>query len=106
MDFGAEYGNYAADCSRTIPVNGKFTLRQKELYKAVLDVFRFAVTLMKPGSSINKVHNEVCRRFAAEHVRLGLYSADALKNEQKDSPLYQNFICMALPIPLDLMFTM
>jgi Xaa-Pro aminopeptidase len=91
MDFGAEYGNYAADCSRTIPVNGRFTTRQKDLYKTVLDVFRFACTLMKPGSSINKVHTEVCRRFGREHVRLGLYTAEALENQHHDSPLFQEY---------------
>jgi len=91
MDFGAEYGNYAADCSRTIPVNGRFTPRQKDLYKAVLDVFRFATSLMKPGSSINKVHNEVCRRFGHEHVKLGLYSAEDLQNQSQEHPLYQQY---------------
>jgi Xaa-Pro aminopeptidase len=91
MDFGAEYGNYAADCSRTIPVNGRFTSRQKDLYKAVLDVFRFASALMKPGSSINKVHNEVCRRFGKEHVKLGLYSAEDLQNQSREHPLYHQY---------------
>ncbi len=91
MDFGAEFGNYAADCTRTIPVNGKFTPRQKELYKAVLDVFKFACSLMKPGSTINKVHTEVCRRFSLEHVRLGLYTSDALESQNTDNPLYQQY---------------
>jgi len=91
MDFGAEYGNYAADCTRTIPVSGKFTPRQQELYQSVLDVFRFACRLMKPGSSINKVHHEVCRRFGQEHVRLGLYTAVALENQSADNPLYQEY---------------
>jgi Xaa-Pro aminopeptidase len=91
MDFGAEYGNYAADCSRTIPVNGRFTPRQKDLYKTVLDMFRFACNMMKPGSSINKVHTEVCRRFGNEHVKLGLYTAEALENQLKDNPLYQEY---------------
>jgi Xaa-Pro aminopeptidase len=91
MDFGAEYGNYAADCSRTIPVNGKFTRRQKELYQSVLDVFRFTCSLMKPGNTINKIHAEVCSRFSKEHVKLGLYSQDELKNESPDNPLYQQY---------------
>ncbi|HJZ41416.1 MAG TPA: aminopeptidase P family protein [Bacteroidales bacterium] len=91
MDFGAEYGNYAADCTRTIPVSGRFTERQKDLYKSVLDVFKFACTLMKPGSSINKVHGEVCRRFGQEHVRLGLYTADELEKQDKNTPLYQQY---------------
>jgi Xaa-Pro aminopeptidase len=91
MDFGAEYGNYAADCTRTIPVSGKYSPRQQDLYHSVLDVFRFARSLMKPGSSINKVHNEVCKRFGQEHVRLGLYTAVALENQSADNPLYQEY---------------
>jgi Xaa-Pro aminopeptidase len=91
MDFGAEYGNYAADCSRTIPVNGRYTPRQKDLYNEVLEVFRFACSLMKPGNSINKVHAEVCRRFGQAHVRLGLYAAEALENQHIDTPLYQEY---------------
>jgi Xaa-Pro aminopeptidase len=91
MDFGAEYGNYAADCSRTIPVNGRFTSRQKELYRSVLDVFKFACTLMKPGNSINKVHEEVCRRFGQEHVRLGLYTSEAFEKQDPKNPLYHQY---------------
>ena len=91
MDFGAEYGNYAADCSRTIPVNGKFTQRQKDLYKSVLDVFRFACSLMKPGNTINKIHADVCKRFGIEHVKLGLYSPQSLQEETRENPLYQQY---------------
>jgi Xaa-Pro aminopeptidase len=91
MDFGAEYGNYAADCTRTIPVNGRFSARQKELYTSLLGVFRFACTYMKPGSSINKVHSEVCRRFGQEHVKLGLYTSGALENQDAENPLYQQY---------------
>lgn len=91
LDFGAEIGNYAADCTRTIPVSGRFSPRQRELYQAVLDVFRFACTLMKPGSNINKVHQEVCRRFGQEHVKLGLYTSAALENQSKEKPLYQQY---------------
>jgi len=91
MDFGAEYGNYAADCTRTIPVNGRFTSRQRDLYKSVLEVFRFTCGLMKPGSSINKIHSEACRRFGQEHVKLGLYTAEALEKQSNDNPLYQMY---------------
>jgi Xaa-Pro aminopeptidase len=91
MDFGAEYGNYAADCTRTIPVNGRFTPRQRELYQAVLDVFRYACTFMKPGSSIGKVHAAVCRRFGEEHVKLGLYTREALENQDSANPLFQQY---------------
>jgi Xaa-Pro aminopeptidase len=91
MDFGAEVGNYAADCSRTIPVNGHFNARQKDLYKAVLDVFRFACSLMKPGNTIQQIHQEVCKRFGTEHVRLGLYTTEALENQSKEYPLFQEY---------------
>ncbi len=91
MDFGAEYGNYAADCTRTIPVNGKFSPRQRDLYQSVLDLFKFARSLMKPGNTINKVHAEVCKKFSREHVKLGLYSEEELNNESRDNPLYMKY---------------
>jgi len=91
MDFGAEYGNYAADCTRTIPVSGRFTPRQKELYTTVHEVFKFACTLIKPGNTINKVHTEVCRRFGLEHVKLGLYSAAELESQDSKNPRYHQY---------------
>lgn len=91
MDFGAEYGNYAADCTRTIPVNGRFSPRQKDLYNSVLRVFRFACSLMKPGTTINKIHAAVCSEFRKEHIKLGLYTEHEMENESKDSPLYQQY---------------
>jgi len=91
MDFGAEYGSYAADCSRTIPVNGKFTERQKLAYQSVLDVFKFARSLMIPGSSINKVHEEVCKKFEKEHIKLGLYKQSDLEENGTDFSLMQQY---------------
>lgn len=91
MDFGAEYGNYAADCSRTIPVNGRFTGRQRSLYLSVLEVFRYACSLMKPGNTIQQIHAEVCKRFSAEHLKLGLYTREALAGETADNPLYLQY---------------
>jgi Xaa-Pro aminopeptidase len=91
MDFGAEIGNYAADCTRTIPVNGLFTARQKDLYKSVLEVYKFARSLMVPGSTINKVHQEVCRKFEKEHIRLGLFTQQAVEAQDKENPLWQQY---------------
>lgn len=91
MDFGAEYGNYAADCSRTIPVNGRFTSRQKDLYNSVLEVFRFAKEQIKPGNTINKINKEVCRKFEAEHISLGLYTKDDLARQEKENQLCQQY---------------
>jgi Xaa-Pro aminopeptidase len=91
LDFGADYGNYAADCSRTIPVNGKFNDRQKEIYSAVLEVFKYARSLMKPGTCINEVHEKVCKKFEKEQVKLGLYSNEDLEKQNSKSPLYQKY---------------
>ncbi len=71
MDFGAEYANYSADLSRTIPSDKKFSARQKELYNSVLKVFKFARKCIKPGVSIHEYHKEVCELWQEEHVKLG-----------------------------------
>jgi len=79
MDFGAEYANYSADLSRTIPVSGKFTKRQRDLYDACLRVFKYARSLMVPGVTINSFHKKVCKMWEEEHIKLGLYSKDDVK---------------------------
>ena len=76
LDFGAEYNNYASDCSRTIPVNGKFSSRQKECYDAVLRVFKKARTLYIPGNSIDSINQKVNEWINEECVNLGLYTLD------------------------------
>jgi len=88
MDFGAEYANYAADCSRTFPVNGKFSERQRALYEATLRVFYFARDLMLPGTTITEIHSKVCRKWEEEHIRLGLYSKEDLEKQEAQNPLY------------------
>jgi Xaa-Pro aminopeptidase len=91
MDFGSEYGNYIADCTRTIPVNGRFTKRQKELYNACLRILNRAMELVVPGNTINSLHNDVCRAWEEEHIRLGLYTRDQLKNQDPQEPLFFKF---------------
>lgn len=83
MDFGAEYSNYAADMTRTIPVNGKFTKRQKDVYNAVLRVMKKAVKLIKPGNTINKVNEDVNRLIEKELVNLGLAKASDISDKEK-----------------------
>lgn len=84
MDFGAEYANYAADCSRTIPVNGKFTPRQRQVYEAVLRVLKKAIKLLVPGITLDQAQTEVIKLIDAECIGLGLYSAeDKEKNPGK-----------------------
>jgi Xaa-Pro aminopeptidase len=92
LDFGAEYGNYAADCSRTIPVSGRFTPRQREIYEANLRVFRKAKALIKPGTTIDKINKEVGRIWEEEHVGLGLYSTRDIQQQSGEEPLYMKYM--------------
>jgi Xaa-Pro aminopeptidase len=87
LDFGAEYANYAADMSRTIPVNGKFSKRQKECYSSVLKVFEQAKALMIPGNTINDLNNEVNTLMEEEMIRLGLFTRADLNNQDPEKPL-------------------
>lgn len=84
MDFGANYGGYCADLTRTIPVNGKFTKRQKEVYDACLHLHNYAKTILKPGISIvdytNKVGDEATKQF----LKIGLLKREDVKNENRD----------------------
>ena len=88
LDFGAEYANYAADLSRTIPVNGKFTKRQKECYNAVLSVMKRAQKLIVPGTTIDKINAEVVKMMEKEMIKLGLFTEKDVKNQDPSSPLY------------------
>ncbi len=88
LDVGAEYGNYAADMTRTIPVNGKFTPRQREVYDSVLKILKLATAMLKPGTTIDKWHAEVCNLMEQELLALGLLSFDEIQNPKGDSPAY------------------
>lgn len=88
MDFGAEYANYAGDCSRTIPVNGKFTPRQRQVYEAVLRVLRKASRMLVPGTTIDKYHAEVCKIVEKELIGLGLFTEEDVLNQDPDNPLF------------------
>lgn len=88
FDIGAEYGNYAADLSRTIPANGKFSKRQKDCYNAVLRVMKKAKQLIVPGTTIEKINKEVALLLEDEMVKLGLFTAKDVKNQDPSKPLY------------------
>jgi Xaa-Pro aminopeptidase len=88
MDFGAEYGNYAADCSRTIPVNGRFTPRQRECYEAVLRVQKKAEKLFVPGNTINFVDKKVKKMMEKEMIGLGLFTEEDVKNQDENNPMF------------------
>lgn len=80
MDVGAEYGNYNADMTRCIPVNGKFTARQKEVYNAVLRVMEGAKKLLRPGIMMSDYHTQVGELMQPELVDLGLLTLEEAKN--------------------------
>jgi Xaa-Pro aminopeptidase len=92
LDFGAEYANYTADLSRTIPVNGKFTARQKQCYEAVLRVFKKAKKLYKPGITIDQINKEVWKYMELEMIVLGLFTAEDVINQSPNKPLYHQYL--------------
>jgi Xaa-Pro aminopeptidase len=91
LDFGAEYANYTADISRTLPINGKFSPRQKQVYEACLRVFEFGKTLYIPGMSIAKVYKKICESMEKELLNLGLYSEDDLQKESVKGSLMKKY---------------
>lgn len=91
LDFGAEYGNYAADLSRSIPVNGQFTERQRDVYNAVLRVMKQATAMLVIGNTIEKYHVEVGKIMEEELIGLGLLNRDEVKKQNPDMPLYKKY---------------
>ncbi len=92
MDFGAEYANYAADCTRTLPINGRFNRRQRQVYEAVLRIQRHALSLLVPGNTINKVNKETNLLAQEEMIKLGLFTKNDVKRQNPDSPLYFKYM--------------
>jgi Xaa-Pro aminopeptidase len=91
MDFGAEYANYCADLSRTIPVSGKFTKRQKEVYNAVLRVMKEATQMLRPGNTLEELGKEVGKIVESELIGLGLLKKADVKDQNPDNPLYKKY---------------
>ncbi|MBK6330251.1 MAG: aminopeptidase P family protein [Bacteroidetes bacterium] len=85
MDFGAEYGNYCADLTRTIPVNGKFTKRQKEIYDACLAVHMHAKKMLKPGKTWLEITESAEIEMNKQLLNIGLLSKEDIKNETPDN---------------------
>jgi Xaa-Pro aminopeptidase len=91
LDVGAEYGNYNADMTRCIPVSGRFTVRQKDVYNAVLRVMKSATTLLRPGTMIGDYHKAVGEMMSKELVDLGLITMEDIKNENPAWPAYKKY---------------
>ena len=91
MDVGCEYGNYASDMTRAIPVNGKFTPRQKEVYNAVLHVMKEAQKLLKPGVFLADYHKKVGLLMEEQLIGLGLISKEDVENQDPAMPAYKKY---------------
>ena len=91
IDAGAEYANYSSDMSRTIPVSGKFTDRQKEVYNAVNRVKNDATKMLVPGTLWEEYHIEVGKLMTSELLDLGLLDKADVQNENKDWPAYKKY---------------
>ncbi len=91
MDFGAEYGNYSADLTRTIPVNGKFTDRQKDVYNAVLRVMKAATARLVVGNLWDDYHEEVGELMTRELIGLGLITQQEVDEQDPEWPAYKKY---------------
>ena len=91
LDFGAEYGNYAGDLTRTVPVNGAFSPRQKQVYEACLRVYQAAIPLFKPGMSIHKINDAVFKQMENELIGLGLFTEDEVLKQDPEKPLFKKY---------------
>lgn len=91
MDFGASYGNYSADLTRTIPVNGKFTKRQREVYNAVLNAHKYARSILKPGITFPDYVSKTNAEMEKQILKLGLISKADIKNQDPANPAYRKY---------------
>lgn len=92
MDFGAEYGNYCADLTRTIPVSGKFTRRQKTVYNACLHLHHYAASILKPGISIVDYTEKVGDEATVVFQKIGLLRKSDIKNEDPENRAYRKYL--------------
>jgi Xaa-Pro aminopeptidase len=91
MDFGAEYANYNADITRCLPVSGRFSARQRQVYEAVLRVMKVAKTMIIAGNTMENLRKEVGYVMENELVGLGLLTQSAINNQDDDAPLYKKY---------------
>ena len=92
MDFGASYGNYNADLTRTIPVNGKFGRRQKTVYNACLHLHHYAASILKPGISINEYTEKIGDEATVIFQKIGLLRKSQIKNEDPANRAYRKYL--------------
>lgn len=91
MDFGAEYANYASDITRTVPVSGHFTPRQRSIYEAVLAIHDEAMCRMVAGNTLTNLMKEVGEIVESELIKLGVLDREAIQKQSPDAPLYKQY---------------
>ncbi|CAN5389547.1 aminopeptidase P family protein [soil metagenome] len=91
MDVGAEYANYNSDLTRSIPVKGRYSKRQKDVYNAVLRVMKGSMDILRPGAVIPEYHKEVGLIMESELINLGLIDKTDVKNQDSKNPLYKKY---------------
>jgi Xaa-Pro aminopeptidase len=91
LDVGAEYANYNADLTRSIPVNGKYTKRQKDVYNAVLRVQNAAIKMLRPGALYFEFHKEIQKFIEKELIDLKLISKTDIKNQHPERQAFQKY---------------
>jgi Xaa-Pro aminopeptidase len=91
MDVGAEYGNWVGDMTRTVPVNGKFTERQRQVYEAVLRVMYGASEILRPGLILSEYQKQVLELMEGELIGLGLIDAEEAKKQDESKKLVKKY---------------
>lgn len=91
MDVGAEYGNYASDMTRCVPVSGRFTARQKAVYNSVYSVMQDAMKLLKPGVSLHEYHKEVGELMTKQLLDLKLIDKHDVEKQNPAWPAYKKY---------------
>lgn len=92
MDFGAEYGGYCADLTRTVPVSGKFTRRQKTVYNACLAIHNYCKSILKPGITIVDYTDKVGEEATQQFLKIGLIRKADVKNEDPENRAYRKYL--------------
>lgn len=102
LDVGASYANYNSDMTRTIPVSGRFTRRQKQVYNAVLGILRQCMSALVPGKLLKDWQTEAEQMTERELVNLGLLSSRDIRRQDADRPAFKRYFMHGVGHPIGL----